>query len=41
MNIEDIKRLHEAKEIPSQGTGSLFWDPLEEMFDWNANPLAE
>ena len=33
MNVEDNKRLHEAIEIPSQGTGYLFWDELEKMFD--------
>ena len=33
MNLEDYKRLHEAMEVPSQGTGSPFRDLLEKMFD--------
>ena len=33
MKLEDHKRLHEAMEIPSQGTGSPFRDLLEKMFD--------
>ena len=32
MNIEDYKRLHEAMEIPSQGTGSPYRELLEKMF---------
>ena len=33
MNLEDYKRLHEALEIPSQGTGSPFRELLEKMFE--------
>ena len=32
MNLEDYKRLHEALEIPSQGTGSPYREMLEKMF---------
>ena len=33
MNLEDYKQLHEALEIPSQGTGSPYRELLEKMFD--------
>ena len=33
MNIEDYKQLHEALEIPFQGTGNLFREPLEKSFN--------
>ena len=33
MNLEDYKRLHEALEIPSQGTGSPYRELLEKMFE--------
>ena len=33
MNLEDYKRLHEAMEVTSQGTGSPFRDLLEKMFN--------
>lgn len=33
MKLEDFKRLHEAMEIPSHGTGPPFMDLLENMFD--------
>ena len=33
MNTEDYKRLHEALEIPSQGTGSPYREMLEKMFE--------
>ena len=33
MNLEDYKRLHEAMEIPSQGTGSPYRELLEKMFE--------
>ena len=32
MNLEDYKRLHEALEIPSQGTDSPYRELLEKMF---------
>ena len=33
MNLEDYNRLHEALEIPSQGTGSSFRELIEKMFE--------
>ena len=33
MNLEDYKRLHEALEIPSQGTDSPYRELLEKMFE--------
>ena len=33
MNLEDYKRLHEALEIPSQGTGSPYRELLEKMLE--------
>ena len=33
MNLEDYKRLHEAMEIASQGTGSPCRELLEKMFE--------
>ena len=33
MNLENCKRLHEALEIPSQGTGSPYRELLEKMLE--------